>query len=179
MKNLILFILSIGVVFTTGCSSTFISPVPAKLSEDCYPDLPMVTYAENTENLKEYRTCLDGRTRSSSPGRLEAKLEKHALKHCQRFGGFYRLLRERSAFSSMTEDEEGHFQKARVELIFVCTNDPYDSTHANNVNNVAKIQRENINKYELLSQLNSLRKDNAISEEEYLVEKEKLLNKHY
>lgn len=158
---------SVMCVALAGCS-TFTAPVPVSQSEACWKDVPSVEMARNPSGLTEYRTCLDAKSRGGSPYKLEAKLERVASKFCGRRGGYYKLISERKAFANFSNT-------SRVELVFVCTSDPAEATIAGKVRNNKRHVSNEKNKYELLQQAQKLYQSGALTQEEFLKEKERIL----
>lgn len=149
-----------------GCS-TYRAPHPVDTEPPCWPDVPVVVHGQNSEGLIEYRTCRDARTKGGTPMKLEYWLERVAQKFCARQGGHYKLLRERSAFADFDDE-------ARVEIVFICTQIESEATIVTRAG-AQKSQKMKKNRYELLKQAQELYKMGALSKEEFLAEKKRIL----
>lgn len=149
-----------------GCS-TYRAPHPVDSDGACWPDVPAVVHGKNTEGLIEYRICRDAKTKAGTPMKLEYWLERVAQKFCASQGGHYKLLRERSAFADFDDE-------ARVELVFVCTRIESEATIVTRAG-AKKTQKMQQNRYELLRQAQELYAMGALTKEEFLAEKKRIL----
>ncbi len=157
-----------SVVLLTGCS-TYIAPTPVESSKECWADVPQVEVSKNTQGLTEYRTCMSSASEAGLAFKLENKLERIGAKYCRQQGRHFQLLRTRSAYANFKD-------KARVELIFACTDNVDDATVPNRKAR-KKIERENKNKYEQLMQIQQLKESGALTQEEFEAEKAKVLKR--
>lgn len=149
-----------------GCS-TYRAPHPVETEAPCWPDVPVVVHGQNTDGLIEYRTCRDARTKGGTPMKLEYWLERVAQKFCARQGAHYKLLRERSAFADFDDE-------ARVELVFVCTQNESEASIVTRAG-AKKSQKMKKDRYTLLKQAQELYNMGALTKEELMVEKKKIL----
>ena len=151
----------------TGCSSTYIAPTPVSSSDVCWKDVPVIVHSQNSEGLIEYRTCRNARTRNGTPMKLELWLERVAETFCAKQGGHYKRISERSAFP----DSNG---TARVELVFVCTKNITEATQLNAkvLKKERKLQQQ---RYQLLKEAQELYANGALTKEEFLEEKARIM----
>lgn len=150
----------------TGCS-TYKAPHPVDTGGPCWPDVPVVVHGQNPDGLIEYRTCRDARSKAGTPMKLEYWLERVAQKFCARQGGHYKLLRERSAFADFDDE-------ARVELVFVCTQNESEASIVTRAG-AKKNQKMKKDRYALLKQAQELYNMGALTKEEFLAEKKRIL----
>ena len=113
-----------------GCTTAYHAPDSTDTyNRRCFEDTTEVIVNENTDGLREYRSCRQARTGGGYVHRLENWLGRNAQQFCQRRGeGHYRLIRkyvgQDGFYPSKRPVDEQVFRKARVEIVFVCTKDP-------------------------------------------------------